>query len=178
MDEAVELLRTNHGVTEPRPVLEAMAARFPSRPGRVFLGEEGLDKRSSAESRADAGLAEEQARAAAGRAAAALDAATRNLASQDRLILRMRFDDGATVADIARLLQLEPKPLYRRIERMLAELRAALEAVGIRASDAADVLEHRGFDLAHAAGSASESGTDVRQVSQRAGSPVSSGRAS
>jgi DNA-directed RNA polymerase specialized sigma24 family protein len=43
----------------------------------------------------------------------------------------MRYWEGTSVADIARALGLPQKPLYRRLERALAALRAALEAAGV-----------------------------------------------
>jgi RNA polymerase sigma factor for flagellar operon FliA len=60
------------------------------------------------------------------------------LEAQDRLILAMRFEDGRTVAEIAGILRLDQKGLYRRLERLLKELRKALQEQEI---DAADVLE-------------------------------------
>jgi hypothetical protein len=67
-------------------------------------------------------------------------------------VLRMRFEDGCSVADISRTLRLDQKPLCRRLERLLADLRAALEAAGLTKDNATDVLDQRGFDLATAGG--------------------------
>jgi RNA polymerase sigma factor for flagellar operon FliA len=146
MDQAVETLRTNHGVTESREVLEQMAARFPSRPGRTFVSEEVLAERAATTNGAEAGLDAERARRTAGRAGGALDAALKILPGEDQLILRMRYHDGRTVAEIARTLKLDQKPLYGRIERLRVGLRRTLESSGIEAQDMRDVLEHRGFD--------------------------------
>ena len=55
---------------------------------------------------------------------------------EDRLLLRLRFWQGLSVADIAALLKLEAKPLYRRYERLMRELREALEAQGLGPSEA------------------------------------------
>jgi RNA polymerase sigma factor (sigma-70 family) len=175
MDEAVEMLRTQNGVTEPRPALEAMAGRFPSRPGRTFVDPETLDKLEAGASanRADSSLNQAHARAAAKHASSALELALRNLEPQNQIILRMRFDDNLSVAQIGRILNLEQKPLYRRLERLLTTLRAALESAGFDAAAAADVLEYRGFDLAADAG---ESGSGVRLFTRDAGSPSTSGR--
>jgi DNA-directed RNA polymerase specialized sigma subunit len=41
------------------------------------------------------------------------------LGSQDRLILKMRFQDGFQVSRISRLLGLDQKELYRRLERTM-----------------------------------------------------------
>jgi RNA polymerase sigma factor (sigma-70 family) len=52
---------------------------------------------------------------------------------EDRLILRLRYEEGLSVPSIAQLLHEEsPFKLYRRVERILAGLRARLEELGIR----------------------------------------------
>jgi RNA polymerase sigma factor for flagellar operon FliA len=61
----------------------------------------------------------------------ALQRALQALPEEDQLILRMRYLSGASVADIARALHIEQKPLYRRIENNRARLRAILEESGI-----------------------------------------------
>jgi RNA polymerase sigma factor for flagellar operon FliA len=45
-----------------------------------------------------------------------------------------------SVADIARTLRLDQKPLYRRIDGSLARLRPALEAGGVDRDLAAELL--------------------------------------
>jgi RNA polymerase sigma factor (sigma-70 family) len=53
----------------------------------------------------------------------------------DRVVLRMRFEAGLSVAEIARLLRTEAAPLYRQIYRHLAAIRSDLERAGICAGD-------------------------------------------
>lgn len=63
---------------------------------------------------------------------ATLDAALARLDTQDRVILRLRFEDDVSIPEIARLLRLgSPFALYRRLNRILAGLRKTLEAAGI-----------------------------------------------
>jgi RNA polymerase sigma factor (sigma-70 family) len=45
--------------------------------------------------------------------------------------LSLTFLEGRTIADAARLLRLEQKPLYRRVDGLIRRLRSALEAEGI-----------------------------------------------
>jgi DNA-directed RNA polymerase specialized sigma subunit len=70
------------------------------------------------------------------------------LTSEERLILKMRFDDGFPVSQIAAALHLDQKRLYRTIDRILARLRAGLDADGISLEDVtalfADLGETRG----------------------------------
>jgi DNA-directed RNA polymerase specialized sigma24 family protein len=61
-----------------------------------------------------------------------LDAALARLDTEDRVILRLRFEDDVSVPEIARLLNLgSPFSLYRRLNRILASVRRTLEAAGI-----------------------------------------------
>lgn len=62
------------------------------------------------------------------------------LSAEDQLILRMRFERDLPVADVARELHLEQKPLHRRIERLKKELQAALERGGIGRDHVAEVI--------------------------------------
>jgi RNA polymerase sigma factor (sigma-70 family) len=66
---------------------------------------------------------------------AVLKAALQRLDPSDRLLLRLRFEDERSAADIARLLDLpSPFHVYRRIDRVLATLKGELTAAGIENS--------------------------------------------
>lgn len=133
-EEACELLETNHQLTVPRASLEVIAGRLPVRTRRRFESDEALAQVAADQPPTDNVIAERERTAAAGRIAAALKAATAGLDAQDRLIIALRFEDGRSVVEIAKLLRLEQKSLYRRIERLMKELRGRLEAQGVGAS--------------------------------------------
>lgn len=64
-----------------------------------------------------------------------LHRALRCLTASDRLVLRLRFEDDRSVPEIARMLgAASPFKMYRRIDRILAELRQALKSGGIEES--------------------------------------------
>ena len=152
LDEACEIVTTNHRIAIARPELERIAGRIPVRHKRRFEGDEALvnvpaDLASA--DRPDRAERAEEARLVS----AALQQELAALPAQDRLIVRARFEDGRTIAEIAAMLRLEVKPLYRRVERVLRDLRAALERRGISAAEAAGLLE-MGNDSLTAAGEA------------------------
>lgn len=60
----------------------------------------------------------------------------------DRLLLRLHFHSGTSIADVARMLVVEQKPLYRRLRRLLADLRTRLKRRSIDASDLDDIIGH------------------------------------
>lgn len=131
LDEAVEVLRTRLGSdAPPRQELFEIAARLPDRPRRRFEGEERLETLPDAD-RADRRVLDEEREAAMEGAKAALARALRRLPAEDRLIVKMRFGDGFTVALIARQLGIKQRRLYSRIERLLKTLRQGLEAEGV-----------------------------------------------
>jgi RNA polymerase sigma factor (sigma-70 family) len=79
----------------------------------------------------------------------------REAPADERLLLRMRFEGGMTIAQIARALGVDQKPLYRRIKRGLLRLRAHLEKCGFGDADVDTVLSHQcdldfGFDMENA----------------------------
>ncbi|HUR79580.1 MAG TPA: sigma-70 family RNA polymerase sigma factor [Thermoanaerobaculia bacterium] len=80
------------------------------------------------------------------RASAIVRETMKEFEERDRLIVRLHYE-GMSVADIARVLCIEQKPLYRRQKRALARLRARLEAAGIDAEDAKEWLSSRSADL-------------------------------
>jgi RNA polymerase sigma factor for flagellar operon FliA len=71
----------------------------------------------------------------------------RRLNADDRLILQLRFESEMTVAQIARAMQIDQRVLYRRIDHLLRDLRAALERLGIARADIADLIGRDSIDL-------------------------------
>jgi RNA polymerase sigma factor (sigma-70 family) len=93
--------------------------------GDLIGSELGLDALLSYDDAPDAALEKKEWRAA-------LDAALAQLETEDRVILRLRFEDDVSVPEITRLLGLGSSfSVYRRITRTLAGVRKKLEAAGI-----------------------------------------------
>jgi RNA polymerase sigma factor for flagellar operon FliA len=139
-EEACEMLTSNHGVTAERAELERLAARFPVRVRRRFQSDDALAETPGADGAPDETLARRDAQRTAAQVSELLRRLTANLEPQDRLILKMRFEDGRTVADIAATLRLEQKGLYRRLARLLAGLREGFERQGVDTSTIQDLL--------------------------------------
>jgi len=62
------------------------------------------------------------------------------LIAEDQLILKLRFQDGMPVAEVARTLCLQQKPLYRRIDNCLARLRVLMSAEGVNREQVSALL--------------------------------------
>jgi RNA polymerase sigma factor for flagellar operon FliA len=145
-DEAVEVLRTNHGVTESTHALHQLSLKFPERTPRRFLRDGVLGTIPGPESADRDVRSSEQARLAAA-LSAALASALSQLPTQDRLILKLRYQDDVPVSRIARLLRLDQKPLYRRLEQVMDVLRTALERQGIARADVDALTSEAVWDI-------------------------------
>lgn len=127
-----------------REEVEKIAASLPRRVKRAReVDLDGLpeDLVVPAESVADGPLARERA-ALWQRISDVVSTYFENVEEAERAVLRLRFGSAMTVADVARALRVEQKPLYRQLTRHGTELRKRLEAAGIDWSVAHDLLEH------------------------------------
>lgn len=130
--------RTTLSSTELARLLDQLPRRTPLRPVQV-PGDVVL---STAEGslRADERIAAAEAAAQRERVLGTLRRAMDGLDAEDRMIARMHFQDGLSLAAVARALNLDQKPLYRRVEKLRTRLLAVLEAEGVSRGDVHDVL--------------------------------------
>lgn len=133
-----------------RDMVTAMAGRLPERAPRARASDIDPDMLAGGES-AEARVVEAEAVRVSDLAS---DVVRRTIASmplQDRVILRCRFGKGMTVADVARMMQIEQRPLYRRIEASLRTLRQALTEAGADADTITELIgspfQSMNFDL-------------------------------
>jgi RNA polymerase sigma factor for flagellar operon FliA len=135
LGEAAEALRTAGLTALPDGALAAMLAacpaRLPARPVVAADAAHDADAVPDADARADARLLDAEADADRHALGTRLAEAVDQLPGEDRVMVRLRFWQGLSVADVARALAVPQKPLYRRLERVLAGLRAELERRGV-----------------------------------------------
>src|SRR4030095_2054892 len=136
LEQVVETLRVNYGLTLDAS-LEALCDKLTRRaPKRQMVAEAHADVIESHEPAPDANVVRVEQEFLAKRVRVALERAKQALEPEERLILKMRFEDAVPVADIARALHLNQKRLYRTIERLLASIGERLEAEGVSREDA------------------------------------------
>jgi RNA polymerase sigma factor for flagellar operon FliA len=133
LEDALQIVERELGGVD-RDELRRLAARFPLRMRRRYVGEELLEAAAADMPDAEQLLVRADEAARFERVKARLEQLLATLDVRQRLVLRLRFEQGMRVADIARLQQLDQKRLYREIDAVLAGLRAALEAEGVDAS--------------------------------------------
>lgn len=139
-DTAVAILRSRNGVALDDRALARLAATFPERTRPRIESDSGATFSAPGSLRADDRvIADERAR----RETTVLDTLEQSLDaldSEDRVILKLRFWEGCTVADISRALGLEQRPLYRRLHGLLARLRASLQEAGVSGDQVGELL--------------------------------------
>jgi RNA polymerase sigma factor (sigma-70 family) len=143
-DEACETILVT-GLTTSRQDLESIAETLPIRVRRRFVPDAHLEDRPAAGPTPDAVADNRAATASARQVVKLLAHVIASMAPEDILILQLRFGNGLRVVEIAQALRLDQKPLYRRIGRLLSQLRAELERRGLAADVVRDLLVRQGF---------------------------------
>ena len=141
-DEAVGTLQTDYGAIETREELHAIFVQLPSRAVRRFSSEEELALVASRRGASDRELHRGDDQEIANRVEGALVRALAGLSPREQLIVKLRFQDERAVADIARLLQTDPKPLYRHLHDAIALLHDKLRQEGIDQTDIDRIVGH------------------------------------
>ena len=146
--EAVTLLTQGHPQSYSVRELEAIYIRLPLRkPRPVLVSDENVLAALSGEDSADERVRAGERELALRSAAAGLDRAIGGFSPEDRLILRLRFWNEAPVPEIARIMRLEPKKIYKRLDRLFKALRRALEDAGIDRAAIGELMDRPALDL-------------------------------
>jgi hypothetical protein len=130
--DEIEAIYVRLPIRQPRPVLVAameISDGGPSVEPVLFSGERAVIARHTADT---------------------IDAAIATMAAEDQVILRLRFWNARTIPEIARALKLDEKKLYKRINKLLAQLKFTLEGAGVNADAACELLDHSDHQLAFA----------------------------
>jgi RNA polymerase sigma factor (sigma-70 family) len=141
MDEAFSLLSSRHeGVT--RESLQSLAARLPQRSPRhrevaIEAAESVAVIRPSA---VEEPVLDGERRQQSRRVSEVMADVLARLPEEERLVLQLRFEGGMTVAQIARMLNLDQRLLYRQIERRMRDIKTELIRNGIAPRDALDLI--------------------------------------
>ena len=145
--ETISILTTGAQPHFTRAEIEALYLRLPVRQPRPMLVADSALPEIAAPAAADDGVMHQHRECTARTVAQAMDGAIESLDAEDRVILRMRFWHAAKVPDIAATLHIDQKKLYKRIDRLIAALRKAIERAGIARDDVGDLLTHADHNL-------------------------------
>lgn len=139
LEDALAILAPKHaGAT--RESLHELAARLPQRaPRHREVALEDARPVAAADDIEESLLAAER-RTSSERVSSLMSEMIAGLPDDDRLILQLRFEGQMSVAHIARMLRIEQKLLYRRIEQRMRDLKRALEQRGVARRDVLDLI--------------------------------------
>jgi RNA polymerase sigma factor (sigma-70 family) len=147
VDEAIEIVRAVDPTLDRKQVRD-LAERLPNRVPRlrlVPLPEEGHE--FVAPDAADSRAKESEARRTSERAARVVRETIAALPLQDRMLIRFHFGAEVSIADASRMLGVPQRPLYRRIEVLLRQLRDSLEREALGPAVIEDLISAGGSEL-------------------------------
>ncbi len=145
--EAVPIVRAMHPELAPEEI-EAMIAGLPQRAPRPRLVDlEAPGRPLAASDRTDARVLAAETRRISTRASEVVCRVLGSMTLSDRMLLRLRFGSAMSIADVARVMNAPQRPLYRRLEALLARLRSELTAAGIDARIATDLIGDAAHEL-------------------------------
>ena len=125
LDEAIAIvLAGSPNIAETQ--LRAIWAQLPGKTRTVEVAEEAAAAVSAPET-SDAGVDDAQRQMEIERLDRALHDAFSEIAVQDRLLIALRYDQGLSIAEIAKLMQSTVPTLHRRLDKSLKRLRASLQ---------------------------------------------------
>lgn len=140
-EQALPILRASFPEVT-REEAERMLQRLPQRaPRPQFVDLDDVDELPiAAPAGADQSTIEQEQQRLSRQTARILRDTLASFSLEDRTMLRMHYGISQSIADVSRMMRLPQRPLYRRLERALAQLRAALERAGIDARALPDLL--------------------------------------
>jgi RNA polymerase sigma factor for flagellar operon FliA len=140
LSEATEMLQRHYGVRKSRVEIADLATLLPDRESVSVEGGERVESAPAPE-RADQGLADASQEETLRQAQEAMSNAMQGLSSEDRLILKMHFKSGLTIAAIAAALGLRQRQLYTRRDRCVRHLSGSLAECGLEPAEVLEALE-------------------------------------
>jgi RNA polymerase sigma factor for flagellar operon FliA len=139
LDEALPIVQ-RLDCTLTRAQLEEMAARLPRRtfrPRAVELDEEAA---IPAHETADQRVIDAERERISHETSRVIRETLEDMSLEDAMILRFRFGSQMSIAGISRMLRIPQRPLYRRVEFLLDQLRKALTAAHLAPQDITELI--------------------------------------
>lgn len=130
LEEAIDRMLSDHKVALSRAEIERLAARLPPKTERRWVGEEELQK-VAIDGRVEERVEDRERARLAAQLRAELVPRLRALPAEERLLLKLCFHDGFTMAAVAPILGRPQKELYLVRDRCLKRIRLALESLGL-----------------------------------------------
>jgi RNA polymerase sigma factor for flagellar operon FliA len=139
-EEAREILRTNEKIELSDEEFDLIRVRLPPKFRRQLLPVEHLFTLPSAAPTPEDAARAKSAQAKQAEILAKLEDRMSGLPSQQQLLLKLLFEQGLTIAEVARAQKVPQKPLYGERDRALRWLKDRLEEDGISRRDLEEIF--------------------------------------
>jgi RNA polymerase sigma factor for flagellar operon FliA len=146
LEEALEILRTNHDVGLSEAGLRDIWRQLPLRLRTTEVGEEAAELLLSNDS-SESVIDDHDHRENINRLQGALATAFAQIAEQDRVLIALRFDQDLSMVEIAGLTGSSVPTLHRRLDKSVKQLRSALSHAGFDPREVANLIGHPSIAL-------------------------------
>jgi RNA polymerase sigma factor for flagellar operon FliA len=146
VEEAMEILRTNHDVGKTYAELRRIWEKLPVRVRTTEVGEEAAAAISSGDN-SEIQVEDSDRQKSIERLQRALTTAFEKIAAQDRVLIALRFDQDLSMVEIAKLTGSSVPTLHRRLDKSVKQLRLALTAEGFDPREVAGLIGHHSIAL-------------------------------
>ncbi|HEX6164265.1 MAG TPA: sigma-70 family RNA polymerase sigma factor [Vicinamibacterales bacterium] len=146
VEEAMEILRTNHDVGKTYAELRRIWDQLPVRVRTTEVGEEAAAAVSSGDT-SEIKIEDSDRQKSIERLQRALATAFEKIAAQDRVLIALRFDQDLSMVEIAKLTGSSVPTLHRRLDKSVKQLRLALTTEGFDPREVAGLIGHHSIAL-------------------------------
>jgi RNA polymerase sigma factor (sigma-70 family) len=143
--EAEEIVRREHPAARASTIEVALEEVMKRRRLSHWSERAGLETES--DDRAEDSVELRETLAVARRMSEALSSALAALTVEERTILRLIFSEGLRISQVASVLAMDQRPLYRRVPGLLAQLRERLEQAGLSGKEITEILNEDRLDV-------------------------------
>ena len=141
LEEAMEIVRTHHDVGLTYAELRQMWEQLPVRVRTTEVGEEAAAAVSSPET-SEFTVEDAERQKSINRLQGILKTAFEQIPAQDRVLIALRFDEGLSMVEIAKLLNSSVPTLHRKLDKGIKHLRSALTQSGFDPREVANLIGH------------------------------------
>jgi RNA polymerase sigma factor (sigma-70 family) len=146
IEEAMEIVRAHHDVTLSYAELRAIWEQLPVRVRSTEVGEEAAATVKSPDT-SEFTVEDSERRKGIDRLQRILKTAFDQIPAQDRVLIALRFDQGLSMVEIAKLLNSSVPTLHRKLDKAIKHLRAALTQSGFDPREISNLIGHPSMAL-------------------------------
>jgi RNA polymerase sigma factor (sigma-70 family) len=146
IEEAMEIVRTNHDVGMTYAELRKIWDQLPARLRTTEVGEEAAATVSSSDT-SESTVEDIELRKSIERLQTSLKSAFDEIPAQDRVLIALRFDQDLSMVEIARLTGSSVPTLHRRLDKSVKQLRLALTGAGFDPRQIVNLIGHHSIAL-------------------------------